>query len=102
MRYGSLSMESLQSWALLNNVELPGARVAANILDHEGHSKGGGLVAARGLSGTDVALKIPNDMVLSRSQVEQCGKADSSLQELLEATATFAKVGTPRRVIGKR
>jgi hypothetical protein len=92
MKYGSLPISSLQAWGTLNGVDLPAANIEAEILDNEGNSKGGGLVATRDVAAGESLLRIPAELILSIEQVEQCMKADSTLQRIMEA-ATFAKVG---------
>lgn len=93
MLYGNLPIGSLRAWALLNNIELPAARVELDVLDKDGTSKGGGLVADRNVSAGDILLKVPGELILSREQVQQCAKVDSTLRELLTAVEVFAKVG---------
>lgn len=93
MLYGSLPMESLRAWALLNDVELQAARVVLDILDKDGLSKGGGLVADRDVAAGDILLKVPGELIVSRGQVEQCAKVDSTFREVLAAVEVFAKVG---------
>lgn len=93
MLYGSLPVETLQAWALLNEVELPAAQVTPNIVDNEGNSKGGGLVATRDVSAGDVLLKIPAELIVSKQQVEQCIRADARLREVMEQLEAFMKVG---------
>ena len=93
MRYGSLSVDRLETWALLNNANCPVAQVTVDILDHDGKSKGGGLTAKRAASAGELLLKVPAELVVNQTQIEMCSKADTTLQNLMEATATFAKVG---------
>jgi hypothetical protein len=93
MILGNLATPALQSWAVLNDVEFPAATVAVNILDRDGNSKGGGLVATRDVSAGEVLLKVPKDLIVSREQVGQCAKVDATLRQLLAAVEPFAKVG---------
>lgn len=93
MLYGNLPTESLRAWALLNNVDLQAVQVVQDILDQDGTSKGGGLVADRNVSAGDVLLKVPGELIVSRDQVEQCAKVDLTLREVLTAVEGFAKVG---------
>lgn len=93
MLYGNLPLDSLHSWAALNSIELQAAIVSLNVLDADGNSKGGGLVAKHTVSAGDVLLKVPYDLVVSRQQVEQCAKVDPTLRDVLAAVEGFAKVG---------
>jgi hypothetical protein len=92
MRYGSLPVDSLHSWASLNGADFPVAKVVTDILDHEGNSKGGGLIAKREAVAGELLLKVPAELVVSGFQVELCSKTDTTLKELMERTAEFAKV----------
>lgn len=94
MRYGSLSLDKLRSWASLNEVDLPIAEVAINIVDSEGNSKGGGLTAKQHASAGDVLLRIPAELIVSQGQIELCSKLDTNLQSLMHAVTDFAKVGS--------
>jgi hypothetical protein len=93
MRYGFFPIKNLQTWAALNGVGLSAASIKAEILDDQGNSKGGGLVASKDVAAGEAILRIPAELMLSIEQVEQCMKADSTLQRIMEA-ATFAKVGS--------
>lgn len=99
MRYGSLSIDKLQPWAVLNDVDFPIASITANVLDQNGNSKGGGLVAKHAASAGQLLLKVPAGLVTSRNQVEQCMKTDTNLHALMQATVDFAKVGVDLRVL---
>lgn len=87
MQYPSLSASQLSSWAVLNNVELRGVRVQSDILSEDGSSKGGGLVATSEHSEGESLLIVPQDIVLSKEQINACATTDVKLRELL---ATFA------------
>ena len=93
MRDGHLDTESLPAWAVLNDIQLPAARVTRNILDSDGNSKGGGLVATRDVSAGAILLKVPSELIVSRGQVDQCAKVDCTLRTILDAAESFAKVG---------
>lgn len=93
MRYGSLPIKDYHTWASLNGIELDAARVVADILDKDGNSKGGGLVASRDVAADDVLLKVPAELIVCQSQVEQCAEVDGRLRELMDCMAEFTKVG---------
>ena len=87
MQYASLSVSQLSSWALLNNVELHGVRVESDIINADGSSKGGGLIATAEHGEGEPLLIVPQDIVLSKEQITECARTDAKLVELL---ATFA------------
>ena len=93
MRYASLPVNQLGTWASFNDVELFGAEVRTQIIDDDGNDKGGGLLATSQHDASETLLKIPTDIVLSRHQVDNCAKVDSGLRELLRALPTLTEVG---------
>lgn len=102
MRYSSLPIENLQSWAFFNNVVLSGVRIQPNILAEDGSDKGGGLVATRDCEASDVVLTVPRELVLNRAVVEEVAKTDTRLRDILEAVgASFLEVGTNKLQVGK-
>ena len=85
MKYASLPTSQLVPWALLNNVELRGIKVEADILDANGNSKGGGLVATADHNEVEPLLIVPRDITVSKSSIADCARTDYKLRELLEA-----------------
>ena len=93
MKYGSLPIGQLGAWASINGLELFGAEVKTQIIDDDANDKGGGLLARSQHASSETLLKIPADLVLSRTQVEDCAKVDGRLRELLGALPTLTEVG---------
>lgn len=98
MRYSSLPILELQTWARFNGVIFNNIVVADNITSKDGIDKGAGLLAAAGFpdSGVsqEVLLTVPADLVLSKETVHLCAKADLHLKEILDAVGDFAEVGS--------
>ncbi len=84
MHYASLPTSQLSSWALLNNIELRSIRVASDIVNEDGSSKGSGLLATAEHHNGEPLLIVPHDIVLSKDQVIECARTDFKLRELLE------------------
>lgn len=95
MQYSSLSTSQLSSWALPNNIELRGVRIEPNLVDENGSSKGGGLVAKAEHNEGETLLTVPHDIVISKEQISNCARADAKLRELLATLAEgdLVKVG---------
>ena len=96
MQYASFSASQLSSWALLNNVELRGVRVQSDILSEDGISKGGGLVATSEHGEGESLLIVPQDVIISKEQINACARTDVKLRELLAtlADSDFINVGS--------
>lgn len=97
MRYDSLPIEQLHTWAQFNGVAFSNITVAPNVTGKDGVDKGAGLIASVGFSEDsathDILLAVPADLILSREAVILCAKADSQLKEILHAVGDFAQVG---------
>jgi hypothetical protein len=93
MIHPDLPVSGLQAWAILNDAELPTAKIVTDILDKNGLSKGGGLVATRDASAGEILLKVPRDLVVARERVEEYAKTDTNFRDVLVAVEGFAKVG---------
>ena len=93
MRYASLPLQNLRTWAHFNDVKLFEASIEPRIVEKDGNEKGGGLqsIAEHG-PGTPL-VAVPLDLVLSKERVEQCAKVDHHLKELIEAAPSFSQVG---------
>ena len=107
MHYASLSTLQLSSWATLNNVELRGIKVESDMVDEDGITKGGGLLATAEHSDSEPVLVVPHDLIISKQQVIDCARTDVRLRELLEALSNseLIQVGLhrlPRRVGAQR
>jgi hypothetical protein len=84
MKYSSLPTSQLTSWALLNNVELHGVKIEADIVA-DGSSKGGGVLATAAHNEADPLITVPRDIIVSKEQIADCSRTDARLRELLEA-----------------
>jgi hypothetical protein len=97
MKYASLPIEELHTWAQFNGVAFNNIAIAKNIASKDGVDKGAGLVATTGFSDSgasqQVLLTVPADLVLSKETVHLCAKADLQLNEVLVAVGSFAEVG---------
>jgi hypothetical protein len=67
MKYSTISAGQLQPWAVLNDVELRGAKISSAIITKDGINKGGGLLSTTTHESEDVLLSISRDLVLSRT-----------------------------------
>lgn len=95
MKYTSLPVQDLQSWAFLNNVQLHGVTIKSHIVDQDGNERGGGIVATTDHGPSDVLMTIPNDLILNRAAVENAARSDKYLREVLSAfEEPFLEVGT--------
>ena len=97
MKYNSLPIAELQTWARFNGVIFNNVVVADNITSKDGVDKGAGLLATAGFSERgalqEILLTVPADLVLSKEAVRLCAKADVHLKEILDAVGEFAEVG---------
>lgn len=97
MKYASLPIEQLQTWARFNGVVFNNVLLADQITSKDGIDKGAGLLADAGFSDSgaspEVLLTVPADLVLSKETVHLCAKADLHLKEILDAVGNFAEVG---------
>lgn len=99
MKREFLPIETLPSWAVLNDVSADGVAFRRLRSLEDGTDKGSAIVATRdrrddgsGLS-PQVLLTIPLDMVLSLQSVENHAKSDGSLREVLDAVGDYGRVG---------
>lgn len=97
MKYTSLPTSQLTGWALLNNAELHGVKVEADIVE-DGSSKGGGVLADAGHNEMEILLSVPRDIIVSKEQIADCSRTDVNLRELLDALedSGLTKVGLNR------
>jgi 16S rRNA G527 N7-methylase RsmG len=84
MHISHLPITALPAWSKLNDVNFLDIRV-----QDLGNAKGFGLVTSRALSSKDTfdiptLLEVPKELVLSAETVEEWGKVDGSLRQLLE------------------
>jgi hypothetical protein len=102
MKYNSLPISELQTWARFNGVIFNNIVVADNITSKNGINKGAGLLATAGFTAgfsdsgvsQEILLTVPADLVLSKETVHLCAKADLHLKEILDAVGDFAEVGS--------
>jgi hypothetical protein len=93
MRYESLALEQLPTWAKFNGVKLDDTKISSKITGNDGSEKGGGLLAQHDLSASNPLLTVPADLILSREGIEQYAKSDLRFRELLDATKALTHVG---------
>jgi hypothetical protein len=105
MKYNSLPIADLQTWARFNGVSFNNVAVADHITSKDGVDKGAGLLATAGFSERgalqEILLTVPADLVLSEEAVRLCAKADLHLKEIFNAVGKFAEVGVPSFLVVK-
>ena len=95
MRRTVISVEKLFAWARLNGVEFNNIGVKADFTSEAGACKGAGLVSANNhIANENEAplLSVPQDLVLSREQVERYAAIDKHLELVLDAAGAFGRV----------
>lgn len=97
MLYEQLPIEQLTPWALLNDIQIVGVEICPNIVNQDGVSKGGGILATSNHESADILLSIPAELVLSKESVLQSAKTDKDLRELIDAMSDFVQVGQSPR-----
>jgi len=87
-----LPIETLQSWALFNDVNFNGVTVGSQ----EGHEDRGSTVIARQDLSADTSnaplMIVPRDLILSTERVREHAKYDRDLREVMEALEDFGRV----------
>jgi len=87
-----LSIETLQSWALFNDVSFNGVAVGLQ----KGREDRGSTVIARQKLTADAAnvplMTVPKDLILSMERVREHEKYDRDLREVMEALGEFGRV----------
>ncbi|KAK4997094.1 hypothetical protein LTR66_003445 [Elasticomyces elasticus] len=80
----------MQTWADFNGISIQGVRVGP-LPGHE--ERGSTVIATRSLSGTEQAplIKVPHDLVLSLTAVQQHAKVDQDFRQVLEALDDFGR-----------
>ncbi|KAL5365279.1 hypothetical protein BJX96DRAFT_179694 [Aspergillus floccosus] len=96
MKRDYLPVESLLTWAKLNNITVKG--VTFKKVQSDGIDKGSAIVATeKSLGGSsadatsDYLIRVPSDMVLSQQLVENHAKADRHLREVMEAAGELGR-----------
>ncbi|GJC98278.1 SET domain-containing protein [Colletotrichum higginsianum] len=95
MAASQLSLETLFTWAMFNNVDL------VDVEAREIPSCGLGLISNKDLSRdeetleTSTLLRIPHELVLSAEAVENYAKVDKNFRQLLDAAGHKGGVSTP-------
>jgi hypothetical protein len=97
MKRTTITAAELLAWAKLNGVEFHNVDVNTYLTRDDGASKGAGLVSTNNHSAIDngaVLLSVPQDLVLSRAQVERYATIDTHLRSVLDAADVFGRVST--------
>lgn len=97
MKHTSITAEELFAWARLNGVEFHNVDVNIDLTRIDGASKGAGLVSTRyhnAIGNGAVLLSVPQDLILSRAQVERYATIDRHLKSVLDAADAFGRVST--------
>ncbi len=95
MRRTIIPVEKLFAWGKLNGVEFNKIDVKSDITSKDGATKGAGLFSTCQRSLNDhgaVLLSVPQDLVLSREQVDRYAGIDKHLKSVLDAADAFGKV----------
>lgn len=88
----TLPIETLPAWALFNNVQFHGIKIAPL----PGHEDRGSTVLAQRqlhLGQTHPLMTVPRDLILSLERVQEHAKADADFRTILEALGDFGRVG---------
>lgn len=97
MRRSTITAEELFAWGKLNGVEFHNVDVKTDITSNDGAFKGAGLVGKSDHSAIENGaplLSVPQDLVLSREQVERYAAIDQHLKLVLDAAGAFGRVST--------
>lgn len=88
-------MENLFAWGKLNGVEFINVEVKSDITSQDGVFRGAGLVSTCDRSSKNsgaVLVSVPQDLILSREQVDRYAAIDKHLKSVLDAAGAFGKV----------
>ena len=88
----SLPIETLPSWALLNDVTFNGVTVG---LQRGREDRGSTVIARKDLTAealTTPLIVVPRDLILSMERVRKHAKYDRDFREVIEALGEFGRV----------
>ncbi|ERF76907.1 hypothetical protein EPUS_02618 [Endocarpon pusillum Z07020] len=94
MRRTTIPVENLFAWGKLNGVEFINVDVKSDITSQDGVFRGAGLVSTCDRSSKDsaaVLVSVPQDLILSREQVDRYAAIDKPLKSVLDAAGAFGK-----------
>jgi hypothetical protein len=97
MKRSTIPIEQLFTWGKLNGVEFNNVDVKTDVGSHDGALKGGGLVSTSDRVANDdgaILMAVPQDLILSREQVERYAAIDRHLKAVLDAAGAFGRVST--------
>ncbi len=97
MRRSTVPVENLFAWGKLNGVEFSHLEINTDVTSNDGATRGAGLVSTseRSANGHGATLiSVPQDLTLSREQVERYAAIDQPLKRVLEAAGAFGRVST--------
>lgn len=89
----TLQPAAFSSWARLNEVDFRATRPAT--IDGRGSALVASRVVESSIDGAEMPclLKVPQDLILSISRVQEHAKIDRDFREVLESLGDFGKVG---------
>jgi hypothetical protein len=96
MQYTSLAVSGLTSWALINDVDLVSVVIEPDILDENGQSKGGGLIANGNTDEGGPLLTVPRDMIVSKEQAKEYARIDTNFRDLLQSLESSSLIQVSR------
>jgi hypothetical protein len=97
MKRSTIPIEQLFAWGKLNGVEFNNVDVKTDVSSHDGAFKGGGLVSTSDRTANEdgaILMVVPQDLILSREQVERYAAIDKHLKSVLDAAGAFGRVST--------
>jgi hypothetical protein len=97
MRRTTIPIENLFAWGKLNGVEFNNIAIETDVNSDDSALKGAGLVNTVEHSANEggaVLMSVPQDLILSREQVERYAEIDEHLKLVLDAAGAFGQVST--------
>lgn len=97
MRRTAIPVEELFAWGKLNGVEFNHVDFKTDITSNDGTFKGAGLFSTsdRNTDGDGaILISVPQDLILSREQVERYAALNRELKMVLDAAGAFGRVST--------
>jgi hypothetical protein len=94
MRRTVMPVDMLFAWGKLNGVEFNHIDIK-DITSNDGPSKGAGLTSASDRNKSDdgsILIAVPQELILSKGQVELYAAVDKHLKLILDAAGAFGKV----------
>jgi hypothetical protein len=97
MRRTTIPIENLLVWGTLNGVDFNNVAIETDVTSEDGALKGAGLVNTIEQSANEggaALMSVPQDLILSREQVERYAEIDKHLKLVLDAAGAFGQVST--------